>query len=138
MKVYGRVLNDKNKQMKIPQQYTQLMPYLIIKGTDRFKKFMEKVFDAKEQMIVPGEDGTVMHGELRVGNAVIMYAEAGGQFAVMNAGMFIYVDNADATYKKALAAGAVTVEGQEPSDKDYGRTCGVKDPFGNTWWITSV
>ena len=124
--------------MKIPGQYNQLMPYLIIKGTGDFKKFMEKVFDAKEQMIVPGEDGTVMHGELRVGNAVIMYAEAGGQFAVMNAGMFIYVDDADATYKKALAAGAVTVEGQEPSDKDYGRTCGVNDPFGNTWWITSV
>lgn len=124
--------------MKIPVQYNQLMPYLIIKGTEDFKKFMEKVFDAKEQMIVPGEDGTVMHGELRVGNAVIMYAESGGQFAVMNAGMYIHVDNADATYKKALAAGAVTVEGQEPSDKDYGRTCGVNDPFGNTWWITSL
>lgn len=124
--------------MKIPGQYNQLMPYLIIKGTDDFKKFMEKVFDAKEQLLVPGEDGTVMHGELRVGNAVIMYAETGGQFAVMNAGMFIYVDDADETYKKALAAGAVTVKGQGPSDKDYGRTCGVKDPFGNVWWITSV
>jgi len=124
--------------MKIPEQYTQLMPYLILKGADDFRKFMVKVFDASEQMIVPAEDGTVMHGELKIGNAVVMFAEAGGQFPVMNAGMFIYVDNADATYKKALAAGAVTVKGQEPSDKDYGRTCGVKDPFGNTWWITSV
>lgn len=124
--------------MKIPGQYNQLMPYLILKGTDDFRKFMAKVFDAKEQLIVPGEDGTVMHGELRVGNAVIMFAEAGGQFGVMNAGMFIYVDNADITYQKALTAGATTVEGQEPADKDYGRACGVKDPFGNTWWITSV
>jgi PhnB protein len=124
--------------MKIPEQYNRLMPYLILKKTDKFKDFMEKVFDAKEQLIVPGTGGTVMHGELRIGDAVIMFAEAGGQFSVMNAGMYIHVDNADDTYKKALAAGAITVEGQEPSDKDYGRTCGVKDPFGNTWWITSL
>jgi len=52
--------------------------------------------------------------------------------------LFIYVHDADLTYKKALAAGAATVPGNEPSDKDYGRTCGVTDPFGNTWWITSV
>jgi PhnB protein len=124
--------------MKIPEEYTPLMPYLIVKGADDFRKFMTMVFDAKDQLIVPNEDGSLMHGELKIGNAVVMFAEAGGQFHVMNAGMFIYVDNADATYKRALAAGAVTVEGQEPSDKDYGRTCGVKDPFGNTWWITSV
>jgi len=124
--------------MKIPEEYTQLMPYLIVKGADDFRKFMTMVFDAKDKLIVPNEDGSLMHGELKIGNAVVMFAEAGGQFHVMNAGMFIYVDNADATYKKALAAGAVTVEGQEPSDKDYGRACGVKDPFGNTWWITSV
>lgn len=124
--------------MKIPDQYNRLMPYLILKGTDDFKKFMEKVFDATEQLIVPGKDGTIMHGELRIGDAVIMFAEAGGQFNIMNAGMYIHVDDADITYKKALDAGAVTVEGQEPSDKDYGRTCGVTDPFGNTWWITSL
>jgi len=124
--------------MKIPEEYTPLMPYLIVKGADDFRKFMTMVFDAKDQLIVPNEDGSLMHGELKIGNAVVMFAEAGGQFHVMNAGMFIYVDNADATYKRALAAGAVTVEGQEPSDKDYGRACGVKDPFGNTWWITSV
>lgn len=124
--------------MKIPGQYNRLMPYLIIKSTDDFIKFMEKVFDATEQLIVPGKDGTVMHGELRIGDAVIMFAEAGGQFNVMNAGMYLHVEDADITYKKALDAGAITVEGQEPSDKDYGRTCGVTDPFGNTWWITSV
>ena len=124
--------------MKIPGQYNRLMPYLIVRDTDGFKKFMEKVFDATEQLIVPGNDGTVMHGELRMGDAVVMFAEAGGQFTIMNAGMYLHVDDADITYQKALDAGAVTVEGQEPSDKDYGRTCGVTDPFGNTWWITSL
>lgn len=86
--------------MKIPEEYTQLMPYLIVKGADDFRKFMTVVFDAKDQLIVPNEDGSLMHGELKIGNAVVMFAEAGGQFHVMNAGMFIYADDADATYKK--------------------------------------
>ncbi|MGK6352787.1 VOC family protein [Parapedobacter sp. DT-150] len=123
----------------IPPQYNRLMPYLIIKDTDGFKRFMETVFDAEAQMLVPDDKGTIMHGELRIGgDTVIMFATASGQFSVMNAGLFIHVDDADATYEKALQAGAVTVPGQEPSDKEYGRTCGVTDPFGNTWWITSV
>lgn len=124
--------------MKIPDQYNQVMPYLIIKGSHDFKEFMEHVFDAKEQLSVPGENGMVIHGELRLGKSVIMYAEATEQFAVMSGGVFIHVDNADITYQRALDAGAVTIPGQEPSDKEYGRTCGVKDPFGNVWWITSV
>ena len=45
-------------------------------------------------------------------------------------------ENADESYKKAIDEGATTV--MELSDQDYGRTCGVSDPFGNTWWITSV
>lgn len=124
--------------MTIPEQYNRLMPYLIVKGADGFRKFMANVFGAKEQLIVPASDGSVMHGEIRIGDAVIMFGEAGAQFPVMNAGMFIYVGNADEAYEKALTAGAITIDGQEPSDKEYGRTCGVKDPFGNTWWITSV
>jgi uncharacterized glyoxalase superfamily protein PhnB len=124
--------------MKIPEQYNQLMPYLILREAQSFREFMKRVFDAEEQLTVPGKDGTLMHGELKIGNSVIMYAEQGGQFPVMNAGIYIHVDDADTTYKKALKAGAVTVRGQEPTDKDYGRTCGVEDPFGNVWWITSV
>lgn len=124
--------------MKIPEQYNQLMPYLIVNGTTDFKQFMEQVFDAQEQLLVPDKRGNVMHGELRIGNAVIMYAEASDQFPVMNAGIFIHVADADTSYEKALQAGATTVPGQEPSDKEYGRACGVTDPFGNTWWITSV
>lgn len=124
--------------MKVPSTYNQLMPYLILKDSNGFRKFMSAVFDAREQMVVPAEDGSVMHGELRIETAVIMFAEAGREFMPMNAGMFIYVADADSTYQKALSAGAVTVPGQEPSDKEYGRACGVTDPFGNTWWITSV
>lgn len=124
--------------MKIPSQYTQLMPYLILKNAAGFKQFMQTVFGAEDQLTVPNPDGAVMHGELRIGDAVVMYAEASDQFPVMNAGMYLHVDDCDASYAKALATGATVVPGQEPSDKSYGRACGVKDAFGNTWWLTEA
>lgn len=123
--------------MKIPHQYNQVMPYIIVKGAKEFKQFMETVFGATEQLTVPSDRG-IMHGEVRIGQSVIMYADGGEEFPIRNGGMFIHVEDADATYQKALAAGATTYPGQEPSDKSYGRTCGVTDPFGNDWWITSV
>jgi PhnB protein len=102
---------------------------------------LQTVFNAAEQYRYETPEGTILHGEARIGDAVVMFAEASEQFTVKTAGLFIYVSDADGTYTKALAAGAVTVAGQEPSDKDYGapsRACGVTDPFGNDWWITSV
>ncbi len=62
--------------MKIPEQYNRLMPYLIVKNAAAFQKFMQEVLDAKEQMIVPNADGTIMHGELKSGDCVIMFAGA--------------------------------------------------------------
>ena len=50
--------------------------------------------------------------------------------------MFVYVEDADETYKKAVENGAETV--MPPDDQPYGRSCGVTDPFGNVWWITSI
>lgn len=57
-------------------------------------------------------------------------------WTVQNANLFVYVPDADETYKKALDNGALSL--MELSDQDYGRTCGVTDPFGNIWWITAV
>ena len=123
--------------MRIPADYNRLMPYLILKGTSNFRKFMTDVFQATEHLLVPTADGdNIMHGEIKIGDATIMFAEATDEFSVMNAGLYIYVEDTDATYEKALESGAEVIPGQEPSIKEYGKTAGVKDPFGNVWWIT--
>lgn len=122
--------------MKIPPQYNRLMPYLIIPHAAQFIDFMKQVFGATEQMRVPGEEGTVMHGEIRLGETVIMLAEASLQFPAKPAGMFIYVEKLQEVYEKAIQAGAVSI--MEPVQKDYGFTCGFSDPFGNDWWPTEV
>ena len=64
-----------------------------------------------------------------------MFADATDEYSKRNAGMFIYVENADETFKKAIDAGATSL--MPPDDHPYGRSGGVIDPFGNTWWITT-
>jgi uncharacterized glyoxalase superfamily protein PhnB len=122
--------------MKIPPQYNRLMPYLIIPNAAGFVDFMKDVFGAEEQISVPRSEGVIMHGELRIGDSVIMFADVTPEFAARPAGIFIYVDNVAENYQKAVAAGAVSI--MEPAQQPYGFTCGFKDPFGNDWWPTEV
>jgi PhnB protein len=123
--------------MKIPNGHQTIMPYLILAGAEKFIEFTRKVFNANETFKRMREDEkTIMHSEIQIGNSTIMFADTTEQIKKQSARLFIYVENADETYKKATDAGAITV--MELSDQDYGRTCGVIDPFGNTWWITTV
>jgi uncharacterized glyoxalase superfamily protein PhnB len=65
-----------------------------------------------------------------------MIGEAGGQWQPMPCNLYVYVPDTDATYRRALAAGAVSI--MEPSDQYYGdRNAGVKDPCGNSWWLAT-
>jgi uncharacterized glyoxalase superfamily protein PhnB len=122
--------------MKIPEGYQAVMPYLILKNAAAFIDFTQKVFDAGLKYKELREDGhTIRHAEVVISDSVIMCAESTEEYPVQTANLFVYVDNADDTYNIALQNGATSVN--EPSDQSYGRTCGVSDPNGNVWWITS-
>ncbi len=118
-----------------PEGFNRVIPYLILENGAAFLDFAETVLGAEKAEIHYKEDGkTLMHGELRLDDSYIMVGEATDQWKVANAGMFIYVANTDETYQKALDNGATSV--MPISNQPYGRTCGVTDPWGNTWWIT--
>jgi PhnB protein len=122
--------------MSLPTDYPTVAPYLILKGGDTFISFVKRVFDAEELDVFRNEDGSILHAEVKIGNSVIMIGEAGEQFPVQTAGLYINVELADVNFERAVENGASVVNPLE--DKDYGRTCGVIDPCGNTWWITSA
>lgn len=123
--------------MKVPSGHQTIMPYLILKGASQFIDFTKKVFDAKDSnQQVLRDDGTIMHAEIILNGSTIMVTNETTDWSQQNANLFVYVPDADETYKKALDNGAKSLMGL--SDQDYGRTCGVTDPFGNVWWITSV
>lgn len=110
------------------------MPYLILPNAIQFFDFVEKVFGGKETGRFLDEEKSLRHGEVNIGGSTIMFGNSSEQWPAQPAGLYINVEKADEAFRKALANGATVV--QELSDKEYGRTGGVKDPFGNTWWIT--
>ena len=124
------------RDLKIPDNYHTVMPYLIIKDAAGFIAFTEKVFGAKQTYIAMRDENTIMHAEIMIGESTIMLADSTDKFKTQPAGLFVYVADADVTYNKAIEAGATKID--EISDQSYGRSGGVIDPFGNTWWITSL
>ena len=119
--------------MKIPANYLPVMPYLIIHRTADFLAFAKAVFSAEEQLIVPGNNGAITHGEIRIHDAVIMFAEANENWTEKTAAMFLYVTNVDNVFRLGVENGATALEA--PAQKDYGYTAGLEDPFGNHWYI---
>jgi PhnB protein len=111
------------------------MPYLIIPNANGFLDFTKAVFNATEKMKHMRDETVIMHGEVQIGQSVIMFADSTPDYPAQPAGLFIYVDDANLVYQRAIDQGAVRLT--ELSDQPYGRTGGVTDPFGNTWWITS-
>jgi PhnB protein len=121
---------------KIPDGYHSVQPYLMVKGARRLLDFIRNVFDATEIENMAGPDGTIMHAEVRIGDSTIMLSDPPRQFQPTTAALYVYVPDVDATYQKALAVGATSA--MEPADQFYGdRHGGVKDEFGNFWWIAT-
>ena len=120
----------------IPDEYHSVQPYLIVDGASELIEFLKGTFDVAEPMRMPRPDGKVGHAEVRIGDSVVMLADSGGQNNAQptSAMLVVYVEDADKTYQKALEAGGQSI--QEPEDQFYGdRTSGVRDAFGNQWFI---
>lgn len=122
--------------MEIPKGHQAVMPYLMLDDAAAFIDFTKAVFDAELTQHSVNDDGLVGHCEIQISGGTIMFSNSRGDWKAATANMFVYVDNADEIYDRSLKNGAVTI--MEPADQDYGRSCGVTDPSGNVWWITSV
>lgn len=119
-----------------PEGYTSVAPYLIVDGAARTIDFLVRVFGAEELRRFAGPDGRVMHAEVRIDDTVVMLADGGGDWPPVPANVHVYVPDVDDVYRRALEAGAVSV--QEPVKKDdEDRRGGVRDAVGTTWWIAT-
>jgi PhnB protein len=133
-----------SKVKAIPDGYNSITPYLIIKGASGAIDYYKKAFGAIETVRMPQPDGRVGHAEVKIGEAVVMLAD---EFPEMNivspttlgntsVSLLLYVDDADATFNKAVALGGQV---EKPmADQFYGdRTGTIKDPFGHKWTIAT-
>jgi len=120
----------------IPEGYHTVTPYLVVQGAANLIDFLKHAFDAKEIERMARPDGLVTHAEVKIGDSIVMMGEASGEKKPTTSMLYLYVNDTDAVYKRALQAGATSV--MEPADQFYGdRNAGVKDPAGNRWWIAT-
>jgi PhnB protein len=121
----------------IPDGFHTVTPYLTVPGVATLIDFLQQAFDAQpllSPMMRP--DGSIGHAEVKIGDSVIMMGEPMGDMPPMPGSLYLYVQDTDAVYQRALQAGATSL--MEPADQFYGdRSAGVKDPAGNQWWIAT-
>ena len=119
-----------------PDGYHSVTPYLVVDGAARVIDFLKQVFNAQEMMRLAAPGGRIGHADLRIGDSMVMLGDAHDGHLPMQAMLYVYVDDVDAAYQRALRTGAPSV--QSPADQFYGdRSGAVKDPCGNQWSIAT-
>jgi PhnB protein len=120
----------------MPAGFHTVTPYLTVHNAANLMEFLKKAFGATERYKLAGPKGGVMHAEMQVGDSIVMIGEAQKETDVRRTMLYVYMPDCDASYKKAVAAGAKSL--REPSTMFYGdRSGSVQDPTGNEWWIAT-
>jgi PhnB protein len=128
----------------IPKGYRSVTPYLTLNDAARALDFYKRAFGAQEVMRMDGPGGKIAHAEIKIGDSMIMLADempgAGARspqsLGGTTGGVFLYVENVDATFKQAVAAGARV---ESPlADMFWGDRYGrLTDPFGHSWSVAT-
>lgn len=133
----------------VPAAYGSLTPHLIVSPAADAVAFYVKAFGARPGMMMDGPGGLIMHGEVKIGDSILMLADEqppmgpGPQtnkspksLGGTSASLMLYVKDVDAVYARAVDAGATSV--MPPADMFWGdRYCQVEDPFGHLWSIAT-
>jgi uncharacterized glyoxalase superfamily protein PhnB len=124
----------------IPDGFRNVTPYLFTAGASDLLEFVKQVFDAKEEARLHRDDGSVMHALVRIGDSPLMIGDPTGpaaEYGPMPSSLYVYVDDCDAVYDRALRAGGRSVMAVIDIPFNGERYGGVKDPMGNIWWIAT-
>lgn len=119
-----------------PQGHTSVTPCLMVNGADRLIAFLQQVFEAEELNRSTDQSDRVVHAELRIGNGMIEISDANEDWPPVQSALHVFVEDTDDCYTRALKAGATSL--YEPENMPYGeRSAGVRDAFGNSWFIAT-
>lgn len=128
----------------IPENYRRVTPYLVIDGAAEAIDYYKRVFGATEEVRMPAPGNKIGHAEIRIGDSVVMLADEVpdmGHRSPKSLGgspisLLLYVEDADRTVDRAVAAGAKLTRPVE--NQFYGdRMGGIQDPFGHQWYVAT-
>ena len=120
----------------VPEGYHSVTPYLIVDDAAALIAFLSATFRATELSRQTQPDGSIGHTEMKIGDSIVMLSQSRGPWKAMPCMVYVYLEDVDAVYARALAAGATSIHA--PADQTYGdRSGGVLDSNGNQWWIAT-
>jgi PhnB protein len=120
----------------IPDGYHTVTPYLTVDDPGAVIDFLKKAFNAQETFAMRDEKGKVQHAEVKIGDSMVMLGAAHDQWKARPSNFYLYVEDVDAMYKQAVAAGGKSIS--EPATQFYGDRHGaVEDSQGNNWWVAT-
>jgi uncharacterized glyoxalase superfamily protein PhnB len=135
----------KKSNRPVPEGHHTVQPYIIVPDAARAIAFYKQAFGAEEVVVMRGPDGkSVMHAEIRIGDSMLYLSDENPRWETRSAktlggspvSIHLYVQDADALFKRAVAAGAAVT--MEPMDAFWGDRYGkVVDPFGIQWGIAT-
>ncbi|MFI9049047.1 VOC family protein [Streptomyces sp. NPDC053427] len=118
----------------IPQGYTTVTPWIISRDTVQLIDYLKRAFGAEEIACLANEDGSIGHAEVRMGDSVVMMFDARPEWPPTPGFLRLYVEDADAVHRQAVAAGGTSVT--EVTHLAFGDRVGrVRDPQGNLYWV---
>jgi len=122
--------------MYIPEGYGTVFPYMIVDEAGEFADFLSKVFSATEVGRTELPNGRLANIRIKIGTSTFMISQADGEMLQpMPGAYYVYVDDVDSVFESAVASGATKI--MEPADMPYqDRQAGIRDAFGNLWWIS--
>ncbi|MFJ5723024.1 VOC family protein [Streptomyces sp. NPDC093149] len=119
-----------------PEGYTTVAPWVVTDDTGAFLDFVTQAFGGEELGRVSTEDGLIGHGEIRVGDTVVLAFDRHADWPTMPSLLRVFLADADEAFSQAVAAGGHVVTSL--ADDAFGQRGGrIKDPFGNIWWVVS-
>ena len=118
--------------------FPNIAPYFLVDDAPQFIDFLIAAFDGTERIRVPRPDGSIMHAEVAIGNSVIELGDANEQYPQRPMTTHLYVPDADATFGRALHAGASSIYAPTDDHPSGDRWGALTDSFGNTWYIATV
>jgi len=119
-----------------PAGFHTLTPISMVADPDRLIAFVEEALGGEVVRRFHTPDGSVAHVEVRIGDSLLMIGPASEEYPAFPAMVCVYLDDVDASYAMALAAGATSL--RQPEDQFYGdRSSAVVDADGNQWWLTT-
>jgi PhnB protein len=120
----------------VPEGYHSVVPYITVPDVSQALEFVQRAFDAKQVEAAPDANGVIRHADVLIGDSHVMFGQASERWPSRPGTLYLYTENVDELYRKAMAAGGRSL--REPTDEFYGdRSAGVEDAQGNQWWMAT-